>query len=215
MDFSEEKTEGGAVVQTAGEGIVAPQAVEEGIMPPQAVEENVCWYAMRDLKRSNAIEPAWQMLYAKGFDVFTPLKDKYVVRGGKRTIVKVPVIPDLLFVRSGKRALDEIERLTPTLQYRFVRGGYYRQPTIVQDKDMQRFIKAVQSVDSPVFYLPEEITPEMIGRTVIIHGGPLDGYEVPLRKLRGSRTRRVFVELPGFVTTEVELKTFDYLEYKS
>lgn len=171
------------------------------------------WFAMRDLKRPNAAEPAWKMLQTLGFEVFTPLKDKYAVRQGARTIIKVPVIPDLLFVHSTRKALDAVEQKTPTLQYRYVRGGYYRQPTVVADKDMDRFIRAVRSADAPTFYLPEEITPDMIGRTVIVHGGPLDGFKVPLRKMRGSRIKRVFVELPDFVTTEVELRTFDYLEY--
>lgn len=175
-------------------------------------ETHVYWYAMRDLKRPNAADPAYKMLKDKGFEVFTPLKDKYVIRHGSRTIVKIPAILDLLFVHSKKEKLDEIERMTSTLQYRYVKGGYYRQATIVPEKDMQRFINAVNSSESPKFYLPEEITPDMIGKTVIVHGGSLDGYKVPLRKMRGSKIKRVFVDLPRFVTTEVELKTFDYLE---
>lgn len=167
---------------------------------------------MRDLKRPNAAEPAFRMLTEQGFEVFTPLRDKYVVRHGERTIIQIPVIFDLLFVRSRKKDLDAVTDKTSTLQYRYVKGGYYRQPTIVPDKDMDRFIHAVKSTDSPRFYLPEEITPDMIGKTVIIHGGPLNGYKVPLRKMRGSRTKRVFVELPRLVTTEVELSQYDYLE---
>lgn len=184
----------------------------ENHSPQKGNETHAYWYAMRDLKRPNAADPAYRMLADKGFEVFTPLKEKYVIRHGSRAIIQVPVIFDLLFVHSKKKELDEIEEKVSTLQYRYVKGGYYRQPTIVPDWDMNRFINAVKSTDSPKFYLPDEVTPDMVGKTVIVHGGPLDGYKVPLRKMRGTRIKRVFVELKNFVTTEVELRNYDYLE---
>lgn len=179
---------------------------------PYINENELCWFAMRDLKRPNAADPAYKMLTDIGFEVFTPLKDKVVIRHGERTVIKIPVIFDLLFVHSKKVELDKIEEKTTTLQYRYFKGGSYRQPIIVPEYDMNRFINAVRSTESPKFYLPGEITPDMVGKTVLIHGGPLNGYEVPLRKMQGSKTKRIFVDLPLFVTTEVELKTFDYLE---
>lgn len=181
--------------------------------PLKIDDDSIYWYAMRDLKRSNAKEPAYKMLGDIGFEVFTPFKDKYVISNGTRKVIKVPVFFDLLFVRGKKKELDCIAENTATLQYRYVKGGYYKQATIIRDRDMERFINAVRTADSPKFYLPEEITSDMIGKTVIVHGGPLDGYEVPLRKMRGSKIKRAFVSLSKFVTTEVELKTFDYLEY--
>ena len=43
--------------------------------------------------------------------------------------------------------------------------------------EMNRFIRAVHSDDSPRYFLVEELTPAMYGRMIRIEGGPLDGYE--------------------------------------
>ena len=45
----------------------------------------------------------------------------------------------------------------------------------------------------------------MIGRNVRIIGGPLDNYEGRLQKIRGSRSRRLLVELPNLLTVSVEV----------
>lgn len=92
-----------------------------------------------------------------------------------------------------------------TLQYRFFKGGGYCEPMTVRDQDMNRFIVAINSTETPAFYTPEEITPAMYGRTVRIIGGPLHEYEVPLLKMRGSKVKRIIVELPTLLAAVVEV----------
>ena len=46
----------------------------------------------------------------------------------------------------------------------------------------------------------------MIGRKVHIIGGNLDGYDVSLLKINGSRKERIFVELPGIIVVSVEIE---------
>lgn len=188
----------------SAEGKATQEAVQDG---------DVVWYAMRDLKRPNALEPAYKMLQEKGFKVFTPMRKKVVVRRNVRVTAEVPVIQDLLFVRTSRKDLDPVEAATPTLRYRFVKGGRYREATIVRDEDMDKFITAVESTPSLKYYALEDITPDMIGRRVRVHGGSLDGFEVPLRKMRGARKKRIFVEIPSFIAAEVVLEDFDYLQF--
>ena len=45
----------------------------------------------------------------------------------------------------------------------------------------------------------------MIGRRVRIIGGPMDGYEGSLLKMRGSRRRRLLVTLDSLLTLAVEI----------
>lgn len=164
------------------------------------------WYVMRDLKRPNAKTPAYRMLAEKSFEVFTPMKSRIIVRLGKKIREEIPFIRDLLFVHSERQALDvEVENV-PTLQYRFQRGGGYREPMVVRDEDMDRFIAAVRSVEIPHYYSFEEITPDMIGRKVRIIGGPLDGYEAHLAKIRGARKKRIFVRLQHLIAVCVEVE---------
>ena len=51
----------------------------------------------------------------------------------------------------------------------------------------------------------------MVGRAVRIIGGPLDGYEGNLLSVRGSRTKRLIVELPEFFSAGVEVDP-EYIE---
>lgn len=160
---------------------------------------------MRDLRPVNAKRPAYKLLREEGFEVFTPMKYRWVTLKGKRIREEFPFMRDLLFVYTLKSQLDPMVEKNPTLQYRFLKGGKYKEPMIVRTKEMDRFIKAIKSVDKPVYYTIEEITPKMFGRRVRIIGGPLDGCEGSLLTIRGSKVKRLIVELPGVLATVVEI----------
>ena len=76
---------------------------------------------------------------------------------------------------------------------------------IVRDADMERFIYAVNQSESPQYYLPEEITPNMYGRKIRIIGGPFNGYEGCLLTMRGSKVKQLLVELKGLLAVGVEV----------
>lgn len=130
---------------------------------------------------------------------------KLIVRQGKRIRLQVPFMPDLLFVYDSRKVLDPIVERIATLQCRFVKGGNH-QPMTVRNEDMERFIRAVDAINNPCYYTPEEIKSSMIGKKVRIVGGPLDGYEGRLQKMQGSRIKRLFVELPNLLTAAVEVQ---------
>ena len=83
---------------------------------------------------------------------------------------------------------------------------------VVSDAEMERFIRAVSASASPKYYLPEEITPEMLNRSIRIVGGPLDGYEGTLVTTRGSKVKRLLVELPSLLSVAVEVNP-EYIQF--
>lgn len=172
--------------------------------------DKIQWFVMRDLKRTNSKLPAYKLLAELNIEFFTPMVCKTVIRGGKRCLMKVPFMQDLLFVRDSRRHLDPIVAGIAKLQYRYIHGGQHILMTI-RDADMERFKKAIESADTPRFYRPDEIKPSMIGKKVRIIGGPLHNYEGHLQKLQGSKTKRLFVELPGLITVAVEVRP-DYIQ---
>jgi putative transcriptional regulator len=163
------------------------------------------WFVMRDLKRGNAKQPAYKLLGELKIRFFTPMVWKLRIRQGKRVRQQVPFMPDLLFVYDSRKVLDPLVEQIATLQYRFVKGGNH-QPMTVRNADMERFIRAVDAMNNPCFYTPEEINPDMLGKKVRIVGGLLDGYEGCLQKMQGSRIKRLFVELPNLLTATVEVQ---------
>lgn len=161
------------------------------------------WFVMRDLKRGNAKQPAYKLLGELKIRFFTPMVWKLRIRQGKRVRQQVPFMPDLLFVYDSRKVLDPLVEQIATLQYRFIKGG---KPMTVRNADMERFIRAVDAMNNPCFYTPEEINPDMLGKKVRIVGGLLDGYEGCLQKMQGSRIKRLFVELPNLLTATVEVQ---------
>lgn len=162
------------------------------------------WFVLRDLKRANSKYQAYRMLEEMDMEVFTPKKWLIRMEKGRRVRREIPCIPDLLFVRDTRERLDPLIEDIPTLQYRWVRHKY-REPMVVPDAEMERFIYAVRSTESPKYYLPEEITPAMLNRRIRVVGGLLDGYEGTLLTTRGSKVKRLMIELPGVVALGVEV----------
>lgn len=165
---------------------------------------------MRDLKRRNARRPAWRMFEDLGIVCFTPMVHRLVTVDGRHEDRKVPIMPDLLFVNDTRKRLDPIVEADHTLQYRFMRGAW-QTPVVVRDSDMERFIAAAESTETPVYYRPDEITPAMLSRRIRIVGGVLDGYEGTLVTMRGSKVRRLLVRLPSLLAVSVEVQP-EYIE---
>ena len=173
-------------------------------------EKTVRWFVMRDLKRANAKQQAYQILKEKDIEVFTPMKTRLCVVKGEQIRKEVPCITDLLFVHTTRETLDPIVENIPTLQYRWLRNKY-REPMTVPDAEMERFIRAVHASALPKYYLPEEITTEMYNRPIRIVGGLLDGYEGMLLTTRGSKVKRLLVEIPHLLAVGVEVNP-DYIQ---
>lgn len=176
-------------------------------------ELNEQWFVMRDLKRANAKLPAYKQLTEAGFHVFTPMTTKVIEKGERRERVTVPFIQDLLFVYSCRERLDRVVARTETLQYRYVRGAGYCTPMTVRACEMNRFITAVTSVESPRYYQPEEITSDRLGSRIrMICDGPLNGLEGTLVKIKGSGKKRLVVKLPGLLAAVIEIDRNSYVE---
>lgn len=180
----------------------------------QANKESPKWFFMCDQKRRNALDPAYKMLESKGFDVFTPKIKKIIGKGKNKKVDEVPLLTDILFVHSTEEKLDPIVAKTPTLHYRYKKGGKFQEHIIVSDKDMERFIDFSEHAEIKEFFAIEALPKELVGGNVVIHGGPLDGYEVKVKKMQGSKKKRIFIELPKLAYAEFELTDFTSLEIK-
>lgn len=164
------------------------------------------WFVMRDLRRANAKEHAVDILEARGYEVFTPLVVRTKTERGRKVTVKRPFISDLLFVHATRMALDPVVSELDFLQYRFIRGGRMGEVMQVREDEMQAFMRAVSS-DAPFQYFkPEEVSPAMYGKKIRIVGGTLDGLEGRLMSRRGSKVRRLLVDMGGLLSAGVEVE---------
>ena len=176
----------------------------------QSPQESLQWFAMRDLKRRHAKLPAYKLFESLKVSYFTPMVHRLVVVNGKRIDQEVPFMPDLLFVKDTREHLDLIVESTPKLQYRY-KIGVQHTPIIVPTTEMERFIYAVESSENPKYYSLDEVTPEMKNRKIRIIGGKLDGYTGTLVTTRGSKVKRLLVELPSLLAASVEVEA-EYIQ---
>lgn len=166
--------------------------------------DSITWYVLRDLKRHNAKKPGHVYLAEKGVEVFLPMRWENVTVNGKRKREKVPAVAGLLFAHSNKDILSELLRVTPTLQFRYLKGGYQKLMT-VRDKEMDNFIRAVEGSNEVIYHSSEEAGSLSIGKTVRITGGALDGVEGKIVNVRGSHKKRIMVSIPNFLAAVVEV----------
>ena len=176
----------------------------------QSPQESLQWFAMRDLKRRHAKLPAYKLFENLKVPYFTPMVHRLVVVNGKRIDQEVPFMPDLLFVKDTREHLDLIVESTQKLQYRY-KIGVQHTPIIVPTAEMERFIHAVESSENPKFYSLNEVTSEMINRKIRIIGGKLDGYTGTLVTTRGSKVKRLLVELPSLLAASIEVEA-EYIQ---
>ena len=163
------------------------------------------WFVMRDLTRPNAKRPAYVLLEEAGIRCFTPMVWKVCTMHGRSERRHVPVIHDLLFVHSTQAELDPFVESIGTFQYRFLRN-LHNTPMTVRSNEMECFIRAVGSCEQPQYLSPDEVTPAMCNRRIRIIGGRLDGCEGYLLTTRGSRRKRLLVELPSLLAAAVEVE---------
>ena len=156
------------------------------------------WYVLRDLARPNAKNPAYKQLQAMpemAGCVFIPMKQRVFTEFGKRVVRFVPYMPDLLFVHKSKKELDPIVHDIELLQYRYVRGGKQFEAMSVRAQDFEKFKEAVEQIDNVEYYSYEEVSPQLYGKKIRIIGGRLNGFEGRLMSKRGSKFKRLLVDL--------------------
>ena len=106
-----------------------------------------------------------------------------------------PFMPDLVFVHKTKEELDPIVRKMELLQYRYVRGGKQYEAMRVRAKDFEKFRDAVEQIDNVEYFSYEEVSPRIFGKQIRIIGGRLNGFEGRLMSKKGSKFKRLLVDL--------------------
>ena len=156
------------------------------------------WYVLRDLARPNAKKPAYKQLQAMPEmkdSVFVPLKQHVFMEFGKRVVRFIPYMPDLVFVHKSKEELDPIVRKIELLQYRYVRGGKQFEAMSVRAEDFKKFKDAVEQTDNVEYFSYDEVSPRLYGKHIRIIGGRLNGFEGRLMSKRGSKFKRLLIDL--------------------
>ena len=174
-----------------------------------------CWYVLRDLARPNAKNPAYKQLQAipeMKDCVFVPLKQHVFTEFGKRVVRYVPYMPDLVFVHKSREELDPIVSKIGLLQYRYVRGGKQFEAMRVRHQDFEAFRNAVEGTENVEYYSYDEVSPRLYGKQIRIIGGRLNGLQGRLMNKRGSKTKRLLIDLQECNLSAAILVETEYIQ---
>lgn len=158
-------------------------------------EEPMYWFAMsapynRELKVKD-------MLDKEKIENFIPMRYEVRTVKGKKVCTQVPAVGNLLFVHTTASRLRLFKQFTSYLQYLTLTIEGMTQKIIVPDYQMNQFMAVCNTYDKKLIYLkPEEVNLSK-GVHVRIHGGPFDNVEGLFVKVKGARSKRVVVMLPG------------------
>jgi ribosomal protein L24 len=126
-----------------------------------------------------------------------------------------PAINELVFVYATSSAINDFKLSSKETVYWLTKPcGERREKIIVPDKQMDDFIRITQQAEQSVTYFrPEELNLSK-GDHILIHGGPFDGVEGILMKVKGKRDKQLIVSIPDIAAAAVSIRP-DIVELKS
>lgn len=156
---------------------------------------------------------AQQVLLKKGIANYVPMRWEVVTQAKGRKVKKwVPVISNLIFVRSAWSGIQESMTAMPWLMLQTFPKEGHNVPIIVPDSQMEQFIRATENKDNqPVYLQPAEIDLNK-GEHVQVLGGPFDGVEGIFINSRGRRKKQLIVEIPHIIAAKVVIEEYDLIK---
>ena len=146
------------------------------------------WFAIRvTYSREMALK---EYLDRCRMESFIPMSYKEVIKGERKVRKLVPVIHNLVFVRSTREKLDEMKRdISLKVPIRYIMDRETRRPLVVPDRQMHSFIAVAGAYDEQIVYLDPTIV------SLRIVGGVFSGVEGIFIRIKGDR--RVVVSIEG------------------
>ena len=160
----------------------------------KAMNSQLNWYALRiTYSRELALK---EYLDAEHIENFIPMHYVYVMKGERKMRKLVPVVHNLVFVRTTRKQLDEIKEVKgAVLPIRYIMDRETHQPITIPKVQMRNFIAVAGNFDEQLIYLDPTCVNMAKGARVRITGGIFEGVEGEFIRIKGDR--RVVVAIQG------------------
>ena len=165
------------------------------------------WYVLRAVFRSEL--KVRDALRRAGFRCYVPMCYRVESSHGHKLRRLVPAITELVFVYGNDEQIGEAKQKIRETCYWLTRpviGKARREKIRVNDRDMDHFIRVTEYSEREVTYFrPDEISLAK-GDRIRIYGGPFDGVEGVLMKVKGKREKQLVVSIPDLAVAAVSVK---------
>lgn len=159
----------------------------------QDPEEKV-WYAIRvTFNREMKVKDDLDL---RGIESFIPMKYVMGTRRGRRVKKLVPSIHNLIFFHIEPSLMKEY-KATTKMPIRYIMNPATKKPVVVSEREMNNFIAVAGTYEEQLEYITPKPGQFTRGDRVRIMGGPFEGAEGVLQRVKGDS--RVIVSVKGLV----------------
>ena len=147
---------------------------------------------------------------------YVPMRYEKVRVDGRSKLVAKAAIPNLIFVKADilqlNEAKDEIDFLHNMLTKSV--DGNSLEPIIVSEVDMVRFMTVVADAQEKVKFVDIDLNSKIIskGTKVRIIDGKYKDFEGTLCRPKGSRAKKVLIDVCGLASVEMPVINIELLE---
>ncbi|WP_455591418.1 UpxY family transcription antiterminator [Bacteroides sp.] len=153
---------------------------------------DIHWYALRvTYSRELTVK---EYLDGAGIENFIPMHYEYVTKGDRRVRKLVPVVHNLVFVRSSREHINRMKEEL-SLPIRYIMNKETNHPIIVPERQMHHFIAVAGTNEEQLVYLEPTAVAFRKGQRVRVTGGVFEGVEGEF--IRVKNDRRVMVSIQG------------------
>lgn len=175
------------------------------------------WVVMRSLQNKVVVAETGddgREVYVKRFgyenaerlfcEFFMPMKELISVVRGRRVIRREPAIAGMFFVRDSVDRIRELSTGRLGFELKYMRGRGYREPVVINDVEMNVFMRAIGSAEEVRFFSPDDSDLRgKIGRRVRIYKDE-SCFEGRIISFRGSKRRWLRIGIDGFLVAEMD-----------
>lgn len=197
------------VLQCPGAGLTSCTSLlldaKDGVSVENVPTPNLHWYVLR--VSYGRVLKAKDIVISHQVECYVPMRYKQIAKQGRKRIIKEPLLPSFLFVRSTADRIDALlhdDRINshegrPLLSYYYDHTTYCQDnpdrnpPLIIGDATMDNFIR-LTSIESP--HIIPVTSPNIqykLGDHVIVTEGEFKGIHGRVARIAGQQ--RVVVEL--------------------
>jgi len=165
------------------------------------------WFAMKVFKnKAFEIERFFQ---EKGIETYIPIQwEEKIVRGEKKK-VRIPAISSLIFCRlEGEKVIDVEKELYPRVYlYRYRQS---KNPAVIPEREMDVFKMITSTEENKWDFVDVDSIKFSTNDKVRVTGGPFEGAEGYIKRIKGNR--RLVVAIEGIVAIATAYIPSCYLE---
>ena len=154
---------------------------------------DIHWYPLRVTYSRELLLK--EILDAENIENFIPMHYEYIRKGERKVRKLVPVVHNLIFVRSSLECIERIRQsIALSLAVRYIFNQELRRPITIPDSQMRSFIAVSGNYEEQIVYLDPIATALQKGDRVRVIGGIFEGVEGVIIRVKGDRRVSVCIQ---------------------